>query len=312
MLMTSHNAYPKTREVSAIVPSTQAYAIVDFKTQRVLDSINGNEQRQVASLTKIAAAMVVIDWLETSQQPPTSMAFVPRGAFEFGGPNPLGFFAGDSVSVRDLLYAALLQSDNIAAYTLAEYVGERLIREGRVTITGKKGPLTPQEVFVRQMNALAVSLEMFNTLFSNPHGLDHMKGKPPYSTAEDMARMAIYAIKRPAFHFKVSQQQREITINRYYGQVEIQLLKNTNTLLGEEGIDGIKTGLTSLAGGCLALSAEKPPITWKHREKHFRIDRRLVVILLGSTNRFNDGLRLMQWGWVKHKNWYDSGGPGSD
>jgi D-alanyl-D-alanine carboxypeptidase len=40
--------------------------------------------------------------------------------------NNIGFQPGDTISLRDLLYAALVQSDNIAAYTLAYHVGSRL------------------------------------------------------------------------------------------------------------------------------------------------------------------------------------------
>src|SRR5947207_14856405 len=99
--------------------------------------------------------------------------------------------------MRDLLYAALVQSDNIAAYTLAQHVGSHLPSEA-----GAK--MTPVDAFVTQMNALAKQLKMERTRFVNPHGVDTNVRPMPFSTADDMARQTRYAMNKARLRFYVS------------------------------------------------------------------------------------------------------------
>jgi D-alanyl-D-alanine carboxypeptidase len=54
------------------------------------------------------------------------LATIPPDALTVGGENNVGFQPGDTIALRDLLYAALVQSDNIAAHTLASHVGQAL------------------------------------------------------------------------------------------------------------------------------------------------------------------------------------------
>jgi len=135
-------------------------------------------------------------------------------------------------------YAALVQSDNIAAYTLAYHVGSKLesLAPGE---TGSK--YTPVDAFVAQMNALAKQLKMDRTRFVNPHGVDYKVKPLPYSTAEDMARLTRYAMNKASFRFYVSQKERQISFDRG-GRRLNYVLRNTNDLLGKMGIDGVKTG----------------------------------------------------------------------
>ena len=109
--------------------TTRAYIVVDDKTGRVLSDSHSNDKVQVASLTKIATAVVVLDWVRLGGHTLDQMVSVPGSTVAAdGSANPGGLQAGDEVSVRDLLYAALLQSDNIAADALAEFVGGRTRR----------------------------------------------------------------------------------------------------------------------------------------------------------------------------------------
>src|SRR4051812_45916468 len=101
-----------------------AYITVDNDTGHVLASSAPDKKLQIGSLTKIATAMVVLDWSEAKGQDLSQMATVSPAAEAIpvlGG--AINFHAGDQCSLRDLLYAALLQSDNRAAQTLAEHVG---------------------------------------------------------------------------------------------------------------------------------------------------------------------------------------------
>lgn len=101
----------------------KAYMVVDQGSGHILFTGNANQKVPVASLTKIATAMVVLDWAEVHKQDLAAYTQVPQSALTVGGTNSLGLSPGDHVSLRDLIYAALLQSDNVAAHTLANHVG---------------------------------------------------------------------------------------------------------------------------------------------------------------------------------------------
>ena len=62
---------------------------------------------------------MVLDWAERKSGDVNGLVTIPHEAFQRTTENNIGFQPGDSITLRDLLYAALVQSDNIAAYTLA-------------------------------------------------------------------------------------------------------------------------------------------------------------------------------------------------
>src|SRR5438094_8283568 len=136
--------------------AAEAYVIVDAQTGHVLEEKAPRKKLQVGSLTKIATANVVLDWAEQKSGDLNRVVTIPQEAFVGALENPIGFRPGDTISLRDLLYAALIQSDNIAAYTLAYHVGSQL--ESLSSSEGSK--VTPVDVFVVQMNALARQLKM--------------------------------------------------------------------------------------------------------------------------------------------------------
>ena len=286
----------------AAAPAAQAaasYLIVDSETGHILDEGNRNDKRQVASLTKVAAAMVVLDWAEATGTSMATAVEVPAGVAGVGGVNPCGLQPGDRASLRDLLSAAMMQSDNHAAYTLAWNVGSRL---------PNPQALPPVDNFTAQMNALARKLEMKRTLFLNPHGLDSMT-PPPHSTAADLARLTRYAYSHGSFNFYVSQPTREISIEGVDGTKRGFLLRNTNELLGRDGIEGVKTGRTRLAGDCIVLAADRPPEAVERDGQKTAVPRRIIVVLLGSADRFSEGLALIQRGWSLHEQWSAQGRP---
>ena len=104
----------------------QAFILVDSQTGYVLQEQDARQKRQVGSLTKIATAVVVLDWAEHKSGNLNQVVVIPPEAFTGTGENNVGFQPGDGIALRDLLYAALVQSDNIAAYTLAYHVGSTL------------------------------------------------------------------------------------------------------------------------------------------------------------------------------------------
>jgi D-alanyl-D-alanine carboxypeptidase (penicillin-binding protein 5/6) len=284
---------------AAVLPlraaETLAYVIADNTTGMVLDASGQGKKLQVGSLTKIATAMVVYDWAEATNNDLGQLATVPDSVAALGNQPGVGFVPGDRCTVRDLLYAALLQSDNIAAETLADHVGRAVDGKGR-------------ETFLKQMNALARTLGMDRTRFTNPHGLDSTEKSAPYSTAEDLAKLAAYAMKNPGFRFVVSQKERKIAYFTAAGESQY-LLRNTNELVGVNNIDGVKTGQTRKAGGCVIISSAKPPISVQNGDQVMVTPRRLNVVVLGSSDRFGVASGLLQRGWQLYDQWAAAGRP---
>ncbi|HEY1769258.1 MAG TPA: serine hydrolase [Chthoniobacterales bacterium] len=274
---------------------------VDATTGHVLAQENPSKKRQVGSLTKIATAMVVLDWAARQSGDLAQVASIPPAAFVGTSENAVGFQPGDLITLRDLLYAALVQSDNVAAYTLADYVGAHL-----TIVRPENARATPADFFVQQMNALALHLGMIRTRFLNPSGIDTKE--KPFSTAADMARLTRYAMNNAGFRFYVSQKQREISFTRGPAHMRY-LLRNTNELLGTNGIDGVKTGRTPRAGDCLILSAARPSEVVVRGTTSFVTPRRLIVVLLGSTDRFGEGAQLLAQGWELYDQWVTAGRP---
>src|ERR1043166_9018065 len=150
--------------------AAQAYVIADAQTGYILDEQEPRKKLQVGSLTKIATASVVLDWAEKKSGDLNQVVTIPQAAFVGTTENNIGFQPGDSITVRDLLYAALVHSDNIAAYTLAHHPGSEV---GPLMPSEGSSKFGPVDAFVAQMNALAKQLKMERTRFVNPHGIDY-------------------------------------------------------------------------------------------------------------------------------------------
>jgi D-alanyl-D-alanine carboxypeptidase (penicillin-binding protein 5/6) len=85
------------------------------------------------------------------------------------------------------------------------------------------------------------------------------------------------------------------------------IVRNTNELLGRDGIDGVKTGQTARAGQCLILSANRESEIVKEGQMTSVFPRHLIVVLLGSTNRFPEGNQLVRVGWQLYDQWAAAG-----
>src|SRR5438270_13347595 len=168
--------------------AAEAYLIADAQTGYILEEQEPRKKLQVGSLMKIATASVALDWAERRSGDLNQAVTIPQEAFAGTLENNIGFQPGDTITLRDLLYAALVQSDNIAAYTLAYHVGTVLPGALGVAPAGKGGPVG---FFVGQMNALAKQRNMQRTRFLNPHGIDAKQA--PFSTALDRARLTLHA-----------------------------------------------------------------------------------------------------------------------
>ena len=283
---------------SCCVHAAESFIIADAQTGFILDSKQRDIKLPVASLTKIATAMVVLDWAKLKKIELSTQVEINAVALAAGGSNPVGLQAGDRMSLRDLIYCSLLASDNIAATALANSVGSQL--------PNAQG-LDPIGNFVAHMNALARSLGMKRTLFLNPSGLDNQeKGASPYSTAEDMARLTRYAYDAAGFSFYVAQASRQVHVSRAGVDTPFEIT-NTNELLGRDRIDGVKTGTTRRAGECLILSANRPPESYREGATVFVTPKRLIVVILRSQDRFGEGSALMHRGWELYNAWASQG-----
>jgi serine-type D-Ala-D-Ala carboxypeptidase (penicillin-binding protein 5/6) len=279
-----------------------AYAMADQTTGYILDSQKGMEKRPIGSLTKIAAAKVVLDWAQKNNTDLSQQLVIPPEALDTASTSSVGLQPNDMISYRDLLYATLMTSDNAAINTLAYYVGEALRQQGLQQ-------LKPSDAFVSQMNALARNLGMEKTLFVNATGVEPRRGLQPYSTALDLIKLAAYAIKDPGFRFYVSQKQRKVTVTRE-GRPQQYMLQNTNELLGVAGVDGVKSGQTAKSGQCVILSAARDPeVKQGEGTTTYVTPRRIDVVILGSSSGFGTANELLNRAWSLYDQWAAMGRP---
>lgn len=285
-------------EMGMVLPGIASYVVVDTHDKKVILSHAPQQVRSVASLTKIATGVVVLDTIAAAHGSLDESLVIPPSV-QMLGSSALSLQPGDQMSIRDALYCALMGSDNFAAEALAQHVGAKI-----VTLTGQD--TSPIGAFVTQMNALARQLGMNDTRFTTPHGLD--VGNPlGTSTAADMARLAIHAISKGDFNFFVSQPQRKVSFQSG-GTAKSFIVKNTNEALGRSAIDGVKTGTTAIAGPCLIVTAPRPATVVKQADgSTLVIPHRLVVVMLGAQDRFNQAQQLLQQGWAAYDAWQAAG-----
>lgn len=181
---------------------------------------------------------------------------VPPVADEVKG-SEIGLAPGQRLSVRSALYALLLPSANDAAYSLAVFSNRSIGN------------------FVQRMNERATTLGLKNTRFANPAGLDN---SGQYSTPRDLAWLAQAALKNEDFRAIVGTRTMRIIASdgEEFG------LKNTNEMLHyNANVFGLKTGTTTGAGECLIIYFTER-------------DHPYLLILLGSSERYADGLKVLQ------------------
>lgn len=212
-----------TMAAEAPAVSAASAVLLDADSGRILYARNENEERAIASITKLMTALVAAEYLDDLSQTIT----IQKAWTGIEGTS-LYLKAGEEISLETLLYGLLLHSGNDAAVALAAHCA------GDV------------ETFVGWMNQRARDLGMTGTHFSDPNGLgdeDH------YSTALDMARLGAACLKNPVVSKIVA--TKSIVL-------EGRSFTNHNKLLWQyEGCTGMKTGYTRQAGRTLVSSAER-------------------------------------------------------
>jgi serine-type D-Ala-D-Ala carboxypeptidase (penicillin-binding protein 5/6) len=245
-----------------VAPPIDATAAVleDLDTGQVLFARHGDDQRSLASTTKIMTALVVLSRFE----PGTVVEVGPDAAEEGSagaGFSELGLKLGEHITVEQLLYALMLQSSNDAAVALAE---------------GLDGST---EAFVASMNRKARAMGLHDTRFFSPSGLDD-RG---HSTARELAAITRKAFRDVLFARIVATKFHDIPSP----SGRPRRVQNRNALLWlYRGAIGGKTGYTSAAGFCLVAAAE-------------RGGRRLLAVVLGDptgNDTFDDAAALLNFG----------------
>jgi len=247
--------------VAAPVRAPTVYApeaiVVDGWTGKVLFQKNADIERYPASTVKIMTAIIVLNRLGLN-----TVVTVGSDAVAYGG-STAGLYAGERLSVWNLLHGMLLPSGNDAAFALADAVAG-----------------TPQQ-FVPLMNAQARRFHLWHTHYLTPNGFD-VPGQ--VTTARDLATLARIAMRRPIFARIVR------TRSWRAWSVDHRIFHrwfNLNKLLwSSRRFDGVKTGTTPGAGACL-VSSEKAGNKW------------VIAVNLDDTEaaRFVDARKLLWYGW---------------
>lgn len=239
----------------AAIAGVQARAALlkDMASGEILFEKAANRRLPPASLTKIMSALVVLDGRDLFE----TVTVTPEAAGQ--PPSKMGIVEGEQYRLLDLLAAMLISSANDACLAVAMHVAGS------------------EEHFAMLMNAKAAELQLNDTHFVNACGFDDPRH---YSSAQDLARLTEAALADPTFALIVRIAELEIT--RLDQQRQI-MLHNTNYLLINEEVTGVKTGYTSRAGRCLIVTAEKD-------------DRRLILISLNIRDRWYSSQELLRYG----------------
>ena len=266
----------ETISVADAAPELSAAAaiLMDTETGDIYYEQNIDDQRAPASTTKIMTALLVIEAIENGQftldDSVAAYDDCQQGMDEDSSNASPIIEPGEILSVRDLLYCAMLVSANEACNILAEYTA------------GSIGD------FVTMMNEKATELGCTNTHFANPSGLED---SDHYSSARDMALIAREAVTHDSFVALCSSSSYTVDATNIN---DSRSLTNTNKFVDPDSgyynadVYGIKTGFLEVAGGCLVTAIEKDDIG-------------IIAVILGDVvdddgdYRYSDTAALFTW-----------------
>ncbi len=251
-----------TREGLPNILSTTAY-VIDLADGSLLYEKDPDVVRPLASLSKMMSAIVISTTCSLKWDELHEMSTANRDAAKGGDKTKLS--TGWQFTHRDLLYAALMRSDNRALPALGEACG-----------------LTPAQLGER-MTEKARTLGLTHTFFREPTGLSQEN----VSTAREIMVILKEAIKVPEIATIMGTKEFEITAHKGTATRKIKI-RNTDRMLGKETFEilGGKTGYTDPARYCLAIAARLP-------EK-----RSIGMVFLGAEGRFTrfaDFTRVIKW-----------------
>jgi len=238
--------------------SAQNAIMIEANSGEVLYEKHAEEKAYPASITKIMTALLAIENGTLDKK-----VKVSGNASGIEG-SSIYLETGEKIPLRDLIYGLMLRSGNDAAIAISEEIGGNTNN------------------FVIMMNKRARELGAFNTHFANPNGLhnpDH------YTTAKDMALIAMAAMKNPEFK-KVAGTKTWVTDR---GEGKYNYFYNKNKVVYQyNGGTGIKIGYTKAAGRTLVASSEKNGME-------------LICVVMNAPNWFQDTYKLMDYAYSQYE-----------
>lgn len=253
------------------VPTAHASVIMDVDSGEVLYARNGGERRQIASLTKLFTATIVVerikdlDELVTIDEEAVYAEGTRVGCPRSGFCNGERLRVGEKVSVRDLLKAALMNSANDSAIALGKHIGKT------------------QDGFAKIMNERAAELGLKHSHFCTPSGLEpDGREQECYSSAIDVAQITANALKYDILWDIMRSEKTFITSSD--GKYSHEIF-NTDELLGQlPNLIGTKTGFTPLAGySLLAVASDQSR------------NHKVVAIVLDDPYRWSSIRSMLDW-----------------
>ena len=255
--------------------SVRAGILVDLETRKVLWSKNSDKAYGIASMTKMMTALLAMEKLaQDSSKKFTSIVKVSKTAAKFSAKQRSGIIWLDhreSFSIDNLLKAMLIKSANDVAYLVAEYFGGG-----------------DESKFIVEMNKRSKELGFDKSSYINSHGLTEYRSRRAIynkSSAEDQARLAELLLQYPKIVEIAS--MTSFKLPRKVGKNKYTLLTNTNKLISKKnGIIGMKTGFTNVAGSCLTAVYHKN-------------NKTLVAVVVGMPSSKSRNIfvgNLLEWG----------------
>ena len=215
--------------------------LINTDTETVILDKNADKRSAPASLTKIVTCMLVLENCTDLSTMVTCKRESLNGLYEQNAATA-GILAGETLSIKDLLYCLMLPSAADAANILADYVGNGI------------------DNFVVMMNEFVAKLGCENTKFYNAHGLD--TDPNAYTTANDLYKITKYALQNPTFKEITSTSRYDVAPTAKYPYT--RYLHNTNKMMNPgipdyycDAVSGVKTGTTDAAGRCVITTASR-------------------------------------------------------
>lgn len=243
-----------SKYISPIIQARSSI-VMDLNNGKILYEKNAYDRLAIGSITKLMTVFLIL-----KENKLNDIVTVSNNAASVEG-STMYLRAGEEIAVENLLYGALINSANDAAVALAEY------NAGSV------------DKFVEKMNKEAALLNLSNTNFSNPIGLDQENN---YSSSYDIAQLSKYIYQNQ--FIKHAAKLKELEVKSVSGEY-VHNLESTNELLENEylNIKGLKTGKTEQAGLCLVAIAENDT------------ENEIITIVLDSPARFEETKILVDW-----------------
>ncbi|MFV0946091.1 D-alanyl-D-alanine carboxypeptidase [Bacillus pacificus] len=267
---------PKTELVEKVVPPKYIPPEIDAKAAMIIDASNGdiiyqhneNEAFAPASMSKMMTAYLLLENVHNGKvrwEDPVKMS--AKAAQTEGARIPVQ--VNDTLTVKDLYHALMIESANNSAVALAEHMAKS------------------EKDFVQLMNAKAKQLKMSeHAKFANASGLQEPDGSETKMTAGDVANLAYHLIKDYPEILEVTHlRQSQLAFNNINVISTNDMLNKNNKALYIEGIDGLKTGFTDSAGYCFTGTAKQG-------------DTRIITVVMGTkgkTKRFTETNKLMSY-----------------